>query len=197
MKKTKAITLCALLVALALALSYAERMIPLQLLVPLPGIKLGLANIVTLMALYFLGAGPAFAILICRCLLGSLFGGGLTALAFSLTGGLLAMGTMAAAKRLPLLSIYGVSVLGAAAHNTGQILAAMVLLQSVYVAAYLPLLLVVGTATGLLTGTVASRCFRALAATGQIPSLSGSGRPGGRIVSNGEIPDTKQLEEEQ
>ena len=184
--KTKALTLCALLVALALALSWAERMLPLQLLVPLPGVKLGLANIVTLVALYFLGTRYAAAILVARCLLGSLFGGGFTALAFSLTGGLLALGTMALARRLPALSVYGVSVLGAAAHNTGQILAAMALLRSVYVAGYLPLLLAVGTVTGLVTGAVASGTFRALLASGQLPSLDFSGGDPSPSSPNGE-----------
>ena len=136
--KTKALALCAVLVALALGLSYLERFLPLQMAVPLPGVKLGLANIVTLMALYFLGTRPAVTILGLRCVLGSLFGGGLSALAFSLTGGLLALGTMTLARRIPALSVYGVSVLGAAAHNLGQICAAMVLLGSVYVISYLP-----------------------------------------------------------
>ena len=68
---TRQLTLCAMLTALALALSWAERFLPLSLLIPLPGIKLGLANIVTLFALYALGAPQAFAILLCRCFLGS------------------------------------------------------------------------------------------------------------------------------
>lgn len=169
MKKTRDLTLCALLTTLALALSYAERFIPLQLLIPLPGVKLGLANIATVTALYFLGTRQALAILTVRCLLGSLFGGGVTALAFSLMGGLLAMGTMALARHIPVLSIYGVSLLGAAAHSAGQILAAMALLRSVYVAAYLPLLLAAGTVTGLLIGAAAAGLFRALLATGQCP----------------------------
>lgn len=74
--KAKALALCAVLVALALGLSYLERFLPLQVAVPLPGVKLGLANIVTLMALYFLGTRPAVTILGLRCFLGSLFGGG-------------------------------------------------------------------------------------------------------------------------
>ena len=170
--KTKQVALCAVLVALALGLSYMERFLPLQLVVPLPGVKLGLANIVTLMALYFLGARPALTILGLRCFLGALFGGGLSALAFSLTGGLLALGTMALARRLPFLSIYGVSVLGAAAHNVGQICAAMVLLGSVYVISYLPFLLAVSVVTGLVTGTASSASFQALLAAGQRPILS-------------------------
>ncbi len=168
-EKTRHLTLCSLLLALALCLSWVERFIPLDLVVPLPGVKLGLANIVTLVALYFLGAKTAFPILILRCVLTSAFGGGPSALAFSLTGGLLALAVMALARRVPFLSIYGVSVLGAPAHNTGQVLAAMVLLGSGYAAAYLPFLLVVSIAAGMLTGTVAAFTFRALAATGQLP----------------------------
>ena len=160
MTKTKEITLCAVLTALALALSYMERFIPLQLIVPLPGVKLGLANIVTLVALYMLKPRHALMILIPRCILGALFGGGITGLMFSLLGGLLAVGAMTLAKKLPLFSIYGVSILGAAAHNIGQILAAMAVLKSVYIGAYLPYLLVVGIWTGLLIGFVTAGILR-------------------------------------
>ena len=115
MDKTRRLARGALLTALALGLSYMERFIPLQLLIPLPGIKLGLANVVTLFAVYFLGSRAALQILCVRCLLGSLFGGGVTAFFFSITGGLLALAAMVLARRLPFLSIYGVSVCGAAA----------------------------------------------------------------------------------
>lgn len=148
--------LCAVLIALALALSYLERFIPLQLVVPLPGIKLGLANIVTLIALYLLGTKCAFAILIPRCILGAVFGGGITGLLFSLTGGVLAMGVMALCRKMRLFSVYGVSILGAAAHNIGQIFAAMGVLSSVYVASYLPYLLLVAIVTGFATGTASA-----------------------------------------
>lgn len=148
--------LCAVLIALALALSYLERFIPLQLVVPLPGIKLGLANIVTLIALYLLGTKCAFAILIPRCILGAVFGGGITGLLFSLTGGVLAMGVMALCRKMKLFSVYGVSILGAAAHNIGQIFVAMLVLSSVYVASYLPYLLLVAVATGFATGTASA-----------------------------------------
>lgn len=164
MSKTKRLTLCAILVALALALSYTERFIPLQMVVPLPGVKLGLANIVTLIALYLLGSKHAFAVLIPRCVFGAIFGGGITGLMFSLTGGILAMATMALAKKLPFLSIYGVSILGAAAHNIGQILAAMVLMNSVYIGAYLPYLLIVALFTGFATGAAGAGVLRALKA---------------------------------
>ena len=162
MSKAKKIAFCAVMIALALALSYGERFIPLQLVIPLPGIKLGLANVVTLVALYRLKGRYAFAILVPRCILGAVFGGGITGLFFSLTGGLLALVTMLFAKKVPLFSIYGVSILGAAAHNIGQIFAAVVLLRSVYVAAYLPWLLLTAIVTGSLTGAAGAGILHAL-----------------------------------
>lgn len=164
MNKTKRLTLCAVLIALALALSYTERFIPLQMVVPLPGVKLGLANIVTLIALYLLGTKAAFAILIPRCILGAVFGGGITGLLFSLTGGVLAMAVMILAKKAPIFSIYGVSILGAAAHNVGQILAAMVLMDSLYIGAYLSYLLVVALFTGAATGAACAGILRTIKA---------------------------------
>ena len=162
MSKTKRLTLCANLIALALALSYTERFIPLQMVIPLPGVKLGLANIVTLIALYLMGPKAAFAILIPRCIFGAVFGGGITGLLFSLTGGLLAMGVMCLAKRIPIFSVYGVSILGAAAHNLGQVIAASVMMGSVYTFYYLPFLLLTALATGMITGTISAFTFRAL-----------------------------------
>lgn len=162
MGKTKKLAMCAMLVALALALSYMERFLPLQLLIPLPGVKLGLANIVTLIALYLFGSGTAFAILIPRCVMGAIFGGGITGLLFSLIGGLLAMSVMSLSRKLPMLSIYGVSILGAAAHSVGQILAAMALMNSVYVGAYLPWLLGVSVFTGLAIGAACAGVLRVL-----------------------------------
>ena len=162
MNKAKQITLCAILIALALALSYTERFIPLQMVIPLPGIKLGLANIVTVVALYLFKPKYAFMILIPRCVLGAVFGGGITGLMFSLCGGILALLCMSQAKKLPVLSVYGVSVLGAAAHNIGQILAAMVLMRSVYIGAYLPYLLLMAVFTGILTGGACAGVLRIL-----------------------------------
>ena len=160
MSKTKRLTLCSILIALALALSYTERFIPLQMVIPLPGVKLGLANIVTLVALYLMGPKAAFAILIPRCIFGAVLGGGITGLMFSLIGGILAMVTMALARKLPVFSIYGVSILGAAAHNVGQILAAMLLMNSYYIGAYLSYLLIVALFTGVATGAAGAGVLR-------------------------------------
>ena len=86
------LTRCAVLTALALAISVCEGLVPLSVLIPLPGLRLGLANLVTVYALCRLSGREALGILVSRCLLGAVVGGNLTALAFSLTGGLLALG---------------------------------------------------------------------------------------------------------
>lgn len=166
--KVKQMTLCAILISMALVLSYIEHFIPLQMVIPLPGIKLGLANIVTLMALFFLGKKSAFTILILRCILGSIFGGGISGLAFSMTGGLLALTMMCIFKRCRFVSIYGVSILGAAAHNIGQIMVAVFLMDSVYVIGYLPYLLIVSVFTGMATGGICAGVFRILKTNTQI-----------------------------
>ena len=145
----KNIALCAVLAALALGLSTLEGLFPISLLVPLPGVKLGLANIVTVFALYQLGAGAALAILLTRCLL------------FSVLGGLTAMLVMIFLRRLPKLSVYGVSIGGAAAHNIGQMAAAVITLGSTMVLGYLPFLLAVSLFTGALTGFITALLLRA------------------------------------
>ena len=159
---TRSIALCAVLTALALGLSTLENLFPVTLIVPLPGVKLGLANIVTVFALYELGAVPALTILAARCLLGGIFAGNLSALLFSLLGGFTAMLVMIALKRCKGLSIYGVSIGGAAAHNLGQMAAACITLGNTMVLGYLPFLLAVSLVTGTLTGFVAGLLFRAM-----------------------------------
>lgn len=167
---TKQLTLCAVLAALALALGYIERFFPLPLLIPLPGVKLGLANIVTVFALYTLGGGYALAILLVRVLLGAMFAGNASALIFSLFGALAALAVMRLLAASQRLSVYGVSVGGAAAHNCGQVAAAMLTLGSGAPLAYLPLLLLVSLFTGALTGLIASLLLRAIRHTKLIQS---------------------------
>ena len=165
MKRANRVALCGVMISLALALSYMERFIPLQMVIPLPGIKLGLANVVTLVALYLLGRKSAYTILIVRCLLGAMFGGGISGLLFSLMGGILALTVMLLGTKISCFSIFGVSILGAAAHNVGQIFAAMVLMKSIYIGAYLPYLLVVALFTGFATGSAAAGVLRVLTKT--------------------------------
>lgn len=158
--------LCGLLVALALALSYLEMLLPLQLLVPIPGIKLGLANTVTLFALVFLGRHYALAVLVTRCLLQGLLFSGVSAMLFSLSGGLLAFAGMALCLSLypDRLSEFGLSIAGAALHNIGQILCASVMFQNAAFAAYLPVLLLTSVVSGSLTGYISYLLFPRLEA---------------------------------
>ena len=153
---------CGVLSAMALALSYLEGMFPLSLAIPLPGVKLGLANIVTLFAIYVLGPGQAMMILVTRCLLGAVFAGNVNALAFSLLGGVAAQVTETLLSRLRKLSVYGVSIGGAAAHNCGQVLAAVLTMGSTAPLYYLPALLGVSLFTGALTGVVTGCLFQAM-----------------------------------
>lgn len=159
---TKQIALGAVLTALALGLSVMENMFPVTAVIPLPGVKLGLANIVTLFALYQLGSRSALLILIARCLLGSLFAGNVSALLFSLMGGLAAMLVMIGLTHFRRLSVFGVSIGGAAAHNIGQIGAAIITLGDTAVLGYLPVLLGVSLITGTVTGLVTALLFRAM-----------------------------------
>ena len=163
---TKNLTLCALLTALALGLSYLENLFPLAIAIPIPGVKLGLANIITLFALYALNPAQAFMILISRCTLGALFAGNLNALIYSIFGGVSALFVMMILSRTDLFSIYGVSTGGAAAHNCGQIAAAVFTLGNSAPLYYLPVLLFISLFTGALTGLVSALLFRALQNTG-------------------------------
>ena len=163
---TRQLTLCAMLTAMALALSYLENFFPLSAAIPIPGIKLGLANIVTVFALYALGPGQAMLILLARCVLGAVFAGNLNALLFSPLGGVTAMGTMILLSRSRRFSVYGVSIGGAAAHQCGQVAAAVLALGNTAPCYYLPVLLGVSLLTGALTGLVSACLFQALAHTG-------------------------------
>jgi len=163
MSRTKKLSLCGVMISLALVLSYTEHFIPLQMVIPLPGIKLGLANIVTLIAIYLLDDKSVYGIVILRCLLSAVFGGGISGLLFSMTGGILSVTVMILMKKIPCFSIFGVSILGAAAHNMGQICAAMVLMQSVYIGTYLPYLLLAAVFTGYAIGAAASGVLRVVA----------------------------------
>ncbi len=147
-----------LLVAVALVLSLIEKMFPLQAVIPIPGIKLGLANVVTLFALTVLGTRQAVVIVLCRVTLAAIFMGSITGFLFSLFGGLLALFAMRGllVREGTWFSLVGVSIGGAAAHNIGQICAAMLTLGTVDVAGYLPLLLLSAIPMGFVTGLTAS-----------------------------------------
>lgn len=140
-----------ILTALAIVLAVLEHYIPLQAILPLPGLKLGIANVVTLTVLIKLDTKSALAILLIRCLLVALLFGTPVSLAMSFSGGILAFFGMVALLKAPkYFSLFGVSIIGAALHNTGQTLCAAVILQSGYVFVYLPALLLGSLLTGIL-----------------------------------------------
>jgi heptaprenyl diphosphate synthase len=156
-RQIRRLTQGAVLTALALVLSIVERWIPLDLIVPIPGIKLGLANIVTLFALLRLSPLDAAIILLIRSLVMGLITGP-TTLMFSLAGGTLALLVMWLLSRFEgrAFSLVGISVAGAAAHNIGQISVGVLLLsEPLLYLMYLPPLLLAGLVTGTLTGITA------------------------------------------
>ena len=154
----KKLTVCGIMTAICLILGYLEHLLPLSLLIPLPGVKLGLSNIALLVVLLIYGPAYAYGVTALKCGLSALLFGSATSLAFSLAGGLLAMTVMTAltAAFKEKLSVFGVSVAGAVAHNVGQLAAASVIMGSAAVFSYLPLLAVAGTVTGLITASVTS-----------------------------------------
>ena len=156
MKRSKELAVCGMLTALAIILSIVERMFPLDAIIPIPGVKLGLANVVTLFALTRLGLRDSLAVVVVRVTLASLLMGSVTAFLFSLFGGLLALFVMWALLHAEgkFCSLLGVSVAGAAAHNIGQIAAAVLWMKTTAVLAYLPYLLLMSVPLGLVTGLV-------------------------------------------
>ena len=154
---TKKIALYGLLIALAMLLSWVESMIPIPF--PVPGIKLGLTNLVIIVALYELGARDAFILSMVRILLVAFTFGNTAALLYSLAGGILSFLVMVLLKKTDKFSMAGVSVAGGVAHNVGQIAVASVLLAT-NMAGYLPALLISGCVAGVLIGLLGSEVAR-------------------------------------
>ncbi|HHY46807.1 MAG TPA: Gx transporter family protein [Firmicutes bacterium] len=152
----------AILVSCGLVLYLVEGMIPVPM--PVPGAKLGLANIVTLLSIVLLGPVDAFIIVSLRSFLGSLLGGNLTSFWFSLGGAFLATSVMSLAYRYlgRHLSLSGISVLGGVFHNIGQLFVAAIVVRNFGIYFYLPFLLLAGVMTGYLVGFITSMVVRGL-----------------------------------
>lgn len=147
-------TRLALLTALALAIHLLEAQIPNPL--PIPGAKLGLANVVTLYALFAVGPGDTLWVLLARILLGSLFSGRATTLFYSLAGGLLCYAVVCLLRGLLTgRQVWVAGVLGGICHNIGQLAMAIALTRTPALVVYLPWLLLCGMAAGLFTGLCA------------------------------------------
>ncbi len=161
MSKTRKLVFMALLTALELTIWVIEGQIPAP--IPVPGVKLGLASVVTLTAMVLLGRREAGCILLARILLGALFAGSFSAILFSLTGGVLSWAVMACILGLfPEKLLWVVSVFGAIGHNAGQLLAAAAVTKTASLFWYGPALLASAIVTGAFTGLGAMYLVRAL-----------------------------------
>ena len=152
MSKSKKIAVFALCIALAFTLSFLETLIPIN--IGVPGVKIGLANLVVVAALYQLDKKEAFAISMIRILISGLIFSGAFSLLYSFTGGILSFVVMLLAMKSKKISILGVSVLGGAVHNIGQIIVAAIVMHTARIVYYLPVLLLSGTLAGVLVGIV-------------------------------------------
>jgi heptaprenyl diphosphate synthase len=173
MTKTKKNVQLSLLVALGIALHVFESLLPAAQFIPVPGAKLGLANIVTLVTLVLIGYKEALAVVLLRSFLGSLIGGTFLSTTFFLSfAGALSSGAVMglvycwAGGRL---SLFGVSICGAVTHNVAQLFVAALLIQQAGIFLYLPYLLFFALPTGYFTGIAANLLLRINHNLGYLP----------------------------
>ncbi len=150
-KSTNKLVLLSLFAAAALVLSYVETLFP-PLYPAVPGIKMGLANIVILVCLYLFSVKEALALSVVRIFVSALLFGNAVSMIYSLVGALFSLAVMAILKKINTFSSVGVSVAGAVCHNLGQVLTAMLILENIQIGYYMIVLLFTGTAAGVLTG---------------------------------------------
>ncbi|MCR5702412.1 MAG: Gx transporter family protein [Lachnospiraceae bacterium] len=157
---SKDITKIGIFIALAMAFGYLEVLIPFSF--GIPGVKLGVANIVVVTGLFLLKPGEVFTVSILRIMMmGFLFGNGISIL-YSLAGGLLSFVVMLILKKTKVFSITGISVAGGVFHNLGQIMAAALILHNRILFYYLPVLIIAGVITGSLIGLLSDRVVKTL-----------------------------------
>ena len=158
--ETRKIARMGLLTALALILSYVESLIPA--FVAVPGVKMGLANIVVVFALYTLGPGEAAIVSIIRVLLSSLLFGSILSLSYSDAGAIISLLSMIIMMKTKIFGVTSVSVTGGVFHNLGQILVACLVLETDVLLYYLPVLILSGTITGAVIGIASSIVIKRL-----------------------------------
>ena len=158
--ETRIIARMGLLTALALILSYVESLIPA--FVAVPGVKMGLANIVVVFALYTLGPGEAAIVSIIRVLLSSLLFGSILSLSYSAAGAVISLLSMIILMKTKIFGVTSVSVTGGVFHNLGQILVACLVLETDVLLYYLPVLILSGTITGAVIGIASSIVIKRL-----------------------------------
>ena len=150
-KSTKKLVLLSLFAAVALVLSYIETILP-PIYPAIPGIKMGLANIVILVCLYIFSVKEAILLSIVRIFIASLLFGNAMSMIYSLAGAILSLVVMALLKKTDFFSVIGVSVTGAVFHNLGQVLVAIAILENIQIGYYMIVLCFTGTVAGILTG---------------------------------------------
>ncbi len=160
------ISSAALLATLALIFSYIEAIIPMP--VGIPGVKLGIANLVIIVALYSLGMRYALPINLIRIIVAGLLFSGLFGAIYSLSGGMLSLIVMAILKKTDFFSIIGVSIAGAVSHNFGQIVVAALIIQNVKIFTYMPILVFSGIISGMIIGILAHYIRRTIDAIQKI-----------------------------
>lgn len=159
LKSTK-VAYFGVLTSLALIFSYVESLIPIQF--GIPGIKLGLANLITIIALFRMSEKEAYLISVTRVILSGFMFGNLFAILYSLAGSMLSITMMIFFRKSEKFSIYGISMAGGVFHNVGQIIMAMLVIQSTTIIGYLPVLLIAGLITGLVIGVISNEMLKRL-----------------------------------
>ncbi|MEN6326190.1 MAG: Gx transporter family protein [Syntrophomonas sp.] len=166
MNRQKRDAVIIILICNAILISLLELIIPVP--IPVPGVKLGLANIITIIAIVFLDLKDVLIIVLLRCIVVAVLSKGITVLPFSLSGGLLSALVMwlVYTKMPRLFSIKGVSIIGAITHNTAQLAVASWILGETVILNYLPVLLISAIITGLITGTISELTVREIGQRG-------------------------------
>ncbi|MFA7078659.1 MAG: Gx transporter family protein [Syntrophomonas sp.] len=160
MNKKKRDAIIIILICNAILISLLELIIPIP--IPVPGVKLGLGNIITIIAIAFLDLKDVLTIVLLRCVVVAVLSKGITVLPFSLTGGLLSAVIMWLLYKYlsRVFSIKGISIIGAITHNLAQLIVASLILREIVILYYLPILLISAVITGLITGTISELTVR-------------------------------------
>ena len=165
-KRTRMLVFVSVLVAQGMILSFIENMLPIPFIAP--GAKLGLANIVTLSAIYLLSFKQASAVVLLRVILTAATFGSLSSFLYSFAGGVFSLLVMAVLIKVfrDEISLMGISVAGAVAHNLGQLFVAAFIIRNILILTYLPILLIVAVPTGIFVGIVAKILIKYLKRVG-------------------------------
>lgn len=158
--RKKVVAYFGMFLALALILSYVESLVPIAL--GIPGVKLGLANLITVIVLYRIGAREAFLLSLLRVTVAGFLFGNLFAILYSMAGACASLAVMVLLKRIGTFSIIGVSIAGGVFHNIGQLVVAMLVLQSASLVYYFAVLMIAGLVTGFLIGILSMETMKRL-----------------------------------